>query len=160
VIVAVPLNVLASIDFAPALPGDIGSLAAEGHAGHAVKAWLRATGVPADSVMYGEAPREAYVIDLGDGEVLVGAFELGAPERLGRYHAGARVSGVFRHDWTTDPFARGTWLATRPGQWSRAKAFWKPYGNVVFAGGDLAPRWAGWMEGAVLSGRWAATQVG
>ncbi|XVV08582.1 flavin monoamine oxidase family protein [Actinoplanes sp. CA-131856] len=155
VVVAVPLNVLAGIAFEPALPDAIASLAAEGHAGRADKKWLRASGVPAGSVMFGEGPREAYVIGLKE-DVLVGAFEVGDPARLAGFHEGAGVSEVFGHDWTADPFARGTWLASRPGQWSRSKAFWRPYGRWVFAGGDLAPEWAGWMEGAVLSARQAA----
>ncbi|XVU29717.1 flavin monoamine oxidase family protein [Actinoplanes sp. CA-054009] len=155
VVVAVPLNVLASIAFEPALSDDIASLAAEGHAGHADKKWVRATGVPAGSVMFGRAPREAYVIGL-ENDVLVGAFELGEPARLAEFHDGAETGEVFGHDWTADPFARGTWLASRPGQWSRSKAFWRPYADVVFAGGDLAQEWAGWMEGAVLSAKAAA----
>jgi monoamine oxidase len=34
-----------------------------------------------------------------------------------------------------------------------------PVGNIHFAGADYSPEWPGYMEGAIRSGRVAATQV-
>jgi monoamine oxidase len=64
------------------------------------------------------------------------------------------------HDWTADPFARGTWAATRPGDRS---ALHPPElhveRGVVLAGSDVATESAGWIEGALASGEQAARQI-
>jgi monoamine oxidase len=64
------------------------------------------------------------------------------------------------HDWTADPFALGTWAATRPGDKGAlhppAPA---PERGVVLAGSDVAPEAAGWVEGAFASGERAARHV-
>jgi monoamine oxidase len=172
VVVAVPLNVLEDVAISPAPPADVRAYASARHAGRAVKTWLRVDGAaPGETIFSSEGPIEAYTLAADTGAVLLGAFHLDddaarvdatvAAERLSAFYPGIAVHEVFGHDWNTDPFSRGTWLAARPGQWALQRAFWgaAPDG-IVYAGGDVAREWAGWMEGAVRSGREAAAQVG
>jgi monoamine oxidase len=65
------------------------------------------------------------------------------------------------HDWSADPFARGTWCALPPGWLTDGtfEALEAPEGRLVFAGGDIAPDGAGWIEGAISSGTRAARTV-
>jgi len=57
-------------------------------------------------------------------------------------------------------YARGTWAAYRPGQLTRfGAALHAPEGRMAFAGSDIATRWAGWMGGAIVSGKAAATYL-
>jgi monoamine oxidase len=64
------------------------------------------------------------------------------------------------HDWTNDPWSLGTYAAFGPGQvtalWPLLRA--PLFGPVVLAG-EHTDRFQGWMEGAVRSGRRAATDV-
>ena len=61
------------------------------------------------------------------------------------------------HDWNRDEFSQGTWMAYRPGQVMRyASGIQETEGRLVFAGSDLANGWAGWIDGAIESGRSAA----
>ncbi|WP_217710520.1 FAD-dependent oxidoreductase [Streptomyces sp. NA04227] len=87
---------------------------------------------------------------------------------MGRVH-GAR--GVLTgHDWTADPYARGTWTADpyargtwavfRPGQLAASWAdFQVPEGRVHFAGGDFATGYPGTIDGAIEGGLTAARKV-
>jgi monoamine oxidase len=74
--------------------------------------------------------------------------------------ADIQVEAVFGHDWSRDPFSRGTWLAVCPGQHRPVAVLrdWK--GRVLFAGADLDTGWAGWMDGAITSGKRAAAELG
>ena len=55
---------------------------------------------------------------------------------------------------TPTRIARGTWLAVPP-RWTTDGTFdalREPVGRLAFAGGDIAERGAGWIEGALESG--------
>ncbi|MBH98834.1 MAG: hypothetical protein CMM56_10355 [Rhodospirillaceae bacterium] len=61
--------------------------------------------------------------------------------------------------WGADPFARGGWAYFRPGQVTQLyKAIGKPHGNLHFCGEHLSIANRG-MEGAMESGKQAATQI-
>lgn len=169
-VVAVPLNVLADVAFTPNLDGDARALAVARHAGRAVKSWLLVRGARTDETLFGfPAPLVARTIDAGGGAVLCAAYQLHddaaaidaqlAERCLQDFYPEIRVDRVFGHDWNADPYSRGTWVTLRPGQRSLGKAFWQPFGNIVFAGGDFDREWSGWMEGAVRSGHWAARAI-
>jgi monoamine oxidase len=174
-IVATPLNTWRDVAFSPALSAPKASAAAAGHSGHAVKPWALVKGAPdyfaswawgdgmcylatefqldAGSVMVGfaHAPDIVDINDPADVIAKVGAF----------LPAGAEVIGIDGHDWNGDEFSRGTWMAFTPGQLATLHSgLMANEGRVVFAGSDIAPRWAGWMEGALESGRLAARSVG
>jgi monoamine oxidase len=72
---------------------------------------------------------------------------------------GVEVVTTAGHDWVTDPFSKGTWLSVPPAWFSDGTfdALREPEGRLLFAGSDIAAEGAGWIEGAVASGRDAAT---
>ena len=61
--------------------------------------------------------------------------------------------------WHDDPWARGAYSARTLSSPLDDEALGRPVGVVVFAGEHTAGRWHGLMEGALRSGRRAATQV-
>jgi monoamine oxidase len=63
-------------------------------------------------------------------------------------------------DWASDPFAGGGYSAIPPGAPGLLSALERPLGPIVLCGEHTAgPRWHGTMEGAIRSGRRAASQV-
>lgn len=64
-------------------------------------------------------------------------------------------------DWAAEEWSRGCYGAhLAPGVWtSFADLLREPWGRVHWAGTETAAVWSGYMEGAVLSGERAATEV-
>ena len=64
---------------------------------------------------------------------------------LGRVEVSLIITAT-GHDWVADPFAKGTWMAWRPGwiaegRWTQTA---EPEGRLFFAGSDIAPEGRGW----------------
>ncbi len=170
-IVAAPINTLRDIVFAPPLPPEAARLCGKGHGGRAIKLLIRAKGVVPGVVALGETAglRWLYADHIApDGTTLVVGFglkdEVGEPSKQG---VTAAVTAAFPeaevvdfdwHDWTADPFARGTWVspfldtvvAYDPANWSASP-------HVLFAGSDHVSPEQGWFEGAVLTAQTAAS---
>ena len=176
VLVTVPLNTLGAIDFSPALAPEKQAEAARGQASRGVKVWAHVRGD--FEPFYVQAPDDQPITFLevrevlADGSKLLMAFgpdaERMAPDdepavrrAVGQLlPGGAEVVAVTGHDWRADEFSRGTWSVFRPGQLSGAlAALQAPHGRVVFAGGDVANGWNGFIDGAIESGLWAARSV-
>jgi monoamine oxidase len=89
-------------------------------------------------------------VDLGDDAAVAAAVRAHLPD--------AEVVRTSGHDWVTDPFSKGTWLAVPPPWFSDGtfEQLREPEGRLLFAGSDIAGEGAGWIEGAVGSGRDAA----
>jgi monoamine oxidase len=172
-VVTVPIGVLASIAFTPPLAPAKQRAAAENHAGQGVKAWVLARGVPNDLYAMGYRTRldfagamqpcdggvllvcfgpSAAALDVSDPAAVAAAVRELAPE--------AEIVDVHAHDWTGDPYSRGTWTVLRPGQvhgaWSALRT---PEGRVHFAGAHTALRWPSFMDGAIESGHRVAAEV-
>jgi monoamine oxidase len=64
----------------------------------------------------------------------------------------------FHYCWREDEFALGAWTDTLPGRWSTFAVARRVEGRVHFAG-EHTSAWAGWMEGAVESGKRAAREI-
>ncbi len=63
------------------------------------------------------------------------------------------------HRWDLDPWARGAFVAPRPGQMTVALAHAAtPEDGIHFAGEHTSP-WMGWMEGALQSGERVAREI-
>lgn len=173
-IVAIPLNVWSTVRFEPALGPAKAGAAATGHPGHVSKilAVVRDVPVGFGAVGWGR-PLQALVAmrPVGPDTSLLAGFD-----GFGRLHGDdpAAVGAAIRayapdaeilahgwHDWSADPFSRGTWCALPPA-WLTDGTFMAlevPEGRLAFAGGDLAPDGAGWIEGALASGGRAAERV-
>jgi len=175
-VVAVPLNTLGTVDFAPPLDPTTQAAVRQGQASHGVKLWARVDDAPdpvfvmaPDSEPITFAATEQMFDDGGQLLVAFGpdAHRLPPADEVAvrraftdMLPATSRVVEVTGHDWCADEFARGTWSVFRPGQLTGAlAALQAPYGRVVFAGADVANGWNGFLDGAIESGLSAARSV-
>ncbi|TMR93011.1 flavin monoamine oxidase family protein [Nonomuraea basaltis] len=64
-------------------------------------------------------------------------------------------------DWGAEPFTRGAYSAVfPPGAWTQyGHALRPPAGRIHWAGAETAPRWYGYIEGAIRSGEAAAATI-
>lgn len=64
------------------------------------------------------------------------------------------------HNYNTDPYSKGDWIAWKPGRVSRShSALGANEGRIAFATADVAPKWMMTIEGAVVCGHKAAAQT-
>jgi monoamine oxidase len=80
---------------------------------------------------------------------------------LSRQRITSRLAGIWRHDWTADPFSRGAYSYARVGGSEAAKALARPVERTLFFAGEAADEEArtGTVEGAIGTGLRAAKQV-
>ena len=169
VIVALPLNALSHLSLDMPLPTEAAQVIAEGHVGRAAKGWAVATlSEPIESVGWPHAV-EVYSRRGARSEVVC-TFAVAEPDHdaaladswrvLATRHRHAVVhEEQLSHDWIADPYARGSWLSSAPGQVRGLHELADMSPPVLFAGGDFSRGWYGWMEGAVTSGRDVATRL-
>ncbi|MFN8544070.1 MAG: FAD-dependent oxidoreductase [Candidatus Binatia bacterium] len=174
VIVALPMNVLARVVFAPAL--DPAKLAAsqERHAGAGVKLYARVRGAlpsvavfapesePLSMLLTGEAGKDGGVlIAFGTSATRIDAHSVPAVQAVvQKLLPGLEVTETIAYDWHLDPYSLGTWCILRPGQMTKYLAkLREPEGAVHFAGGDIALGWRGFIDGAIESGTRVAREV-
>ena len=174
-VIALPLNVWRDVAFDPPLSDAKARAAASGHPGHVTKVLALVRGVPADvRAICWNNPIHALVAmpaTVDDGRLVVGfsqgaAFDATDAEAVGAairtFLPESEVVVSHGHDWTADPFARGTWGALPPGWLTDGTfdALERAEGErLSFAGGDIAPDGAGWIEGALASGHRAAATL-
>jgi monoamine oxidase len=172
-IVATPVNTWSSIDFQPALAGSHAAMAAEKQAGQSVKVWALVRGLPGNFYGVGWETALKWVAteyNVDEGQLVVGfgcapadldVDDAAAVQQAVReFLPDVEVLAVDAHNWNGDEFAQGTWMAYRPGQvMQHASNLQQPQGRIAFAGSDLASGWAGWMDGALESGKRAAADV-
>lgn len=172
VVIAVPLNCLATIRFTPELPAPARE-AAGANAGAAVKVLMLARGVPPHGIAAGVGPglNWLYAHEARDGATLVTGFgwvdevfDPGDPEHVSRallaFFPEADLVEHAWHDWNADPASRGTWLTAPAGRLDLVDpGRFAPVGSLAFAGSDVAQEEAGWFEGALRSGAAAAAHV-
>ncbi|HEU5477167.1 MAG TPA: NAD(P)/FAD-dependent oxidoreductase [Gaiellaceae bacterium] len=163
-IVAVPLNVLGTIEFEPALSEGKQEAIAAGQTSRGLKIFLRTRG---DDVL-DNAIRPRHPFGYLDTEVLLGhgeqvqiGFGIDAercdPDRLQHdlddILPGYELIDATWHDWLADEYARGTWAIHPPGWYTRHHAeMRRPEGRVLLAGSDIANGWSGFIDGAIESG--------
>ncbi|AEB44515.1 flavin monoamine oxidase family protein [Micromonospora maris] len=174
VVVAVPVNVWNTIDFAPGLSLQRRRASSEtfGVPG-AQKLWLRLRTSLGNT--YVHTP-DGYPVDtlvpikqFADSQLMVGfsndrrlnVNNVAQVERAVRLVVpDARVLAVKGQNWGADPYARGGWSFRRPGQLTGLlDAIQRPQGRISFATSDIASGWSGYVEGAIESGLRAAEQV-
>ena len=172
-VIALPLNVWADVEFDPPLDEAKRAAAGRRHPGQVSKVlaivrdapetyvglgWdtpvnagfvLRPAG--ADRLFMGFSVQDR--VDLSDPAAVAAAVNAHLPE--------AAVVATGGHDWVNDRFSRGTWLSVPPTWFSDGTfdALAVPEGRLAFAGSDITPEGAGWIEGAVGSGVEAAARV-
>ena len=166
-VVAVPLNALGAIEFAPSLPEDKLRAIALGQASRGIKIFIDARGEPLLQNAIRPGHPFGYLgtesVD-GDGSQLMIGFGIDAarcdagdlPAVQGQLDAilpGYEALDATAHDWLADEFSRGTWAIHRPGWYEHYHlAMQRTEGRVVFAGSDIANGWSGFIDGAIESG--------
>jgi monoamine oxidase len=170
-VMAVPMNALGGIAFDPPFAPNRARFITEGHVCLMTKVWMLATGVPEHMLGAGwhtpfywlSAQRR-----VGDAQLVVAFALAGAIDPTDRdavesalrvYAPDARVLAVDHHDWVSDPYARGGWFVPPVGWWGARDVLAAPHGRVVMAGSDVAPEHAGWIAGAIASGRKVAADL-
>ena len=174
VIVAVGTNAMSAISFAPPLSDLRATAASRGHGGRAFKLWIKARGVSVGTLITGDGTGVQMLLAerlAADGSVLMIGFGLQLDDSRPQDEAWVRAEfkrlvpnaefiSCDWHDWLSDPYAKGSWVAAPA---DIAEAFsaeaWVPQGRVGFASSDYAPDQAGWFEGAVRSGEAAADWI-
>ncbi|ANW68208.1 hypothetical protein BCA37_30290 [Mycobacterium sp. djl-10] len=174
VIVTAPINALRGIDFEPALGGPAADLINTGLNSTGLKLWARVQGhrkflcqAPSGYQLTFAWPE--YFLDDGtsivvgfgpDASMLDGNSVSAVQEALRTWLPDIEVLDTECHDWVQDEFSRETWATFRTGQLTRE---WpdliRPRGRLIFAGGDYAAGWAGFVDGAIQSAMEAAATV-
>ncbi|HET6510254.1 MAG TPA: FAD-dependent oxidoreductase [Baekduia sp.] len=170
-VLAVPINVMASIDVRPGFTRPRSVALEAGHPCRPHKLWMSATGVPDGLIGAGWGTPLHWLNAVGkphgDGQLVVGFALEDAIDPTDRdaveaalrvYAPQARVRAIDTYNWNADPFSDGAW-ATAPAGWESAgvlDALAAPHGRVLMAGSDVAAEHAGWIAGAVASGRASA----
>jgi monoamine oxidase len=171
-IVAVPLNAMRTITFTPALTGRRAEAAALGHCGRSIKVWIEARGVPVGVLATGGVGGIRWMFaerEGANGTTLIVGF--GLPDfnpanrddiasSLSRFLPEAEMIAWDYHDWVSDPWARGTWVALpADALWIADSSVWKPEGRLAFASSDYSPQSPGWFEAAIVAGEAAARAI-
>lgn len=173
-VLALGINQMRSIVFAPPLPAAKRDAITIGHGGKCFKLWAKMEGVPLGTLATGDGRGIEFAFaerSTTGGATLVAAFGLANDQNhpadpawvaseMAKLLPNARFIAHDWHDWMADPFARGTWVAALAGHEAGLEAEnWQPEGRLAFASSDYAPDQAGWFEGAVLSGEKAADDL-
>ncbi|MCC6763899.1 MAG: FAD-dependent oxidoreductase [Deltaproteobacteria bacterium] len=174
VVAALPMNVLANVEFAPALDPVKVAASKQRHGGFGVKVYARLRGeIPRFVAFAGEneplsmmftaeaGSAGGTVIAFGTNPNAIDVHDAKALEPIvRRYLPHVTVTDTLAYDWTLDPYSVGTWCILRPGQMSGALAkLREPAGRVHFAGSDFALGFRGFIDGAIESGVRTAQEV-
>ncbi|KAF4535888.1 uncharacterized protein LTHEOB_12491, partial [Lasiodiplodia theobromae] len=182
----VPLNVLRDVRFEPPLPQAKAAACVRGHVHRGAKWHVEArdggrfrdwAAAVASSSSEEEGEGSRLLTARGDGLTPGGNTHLVwfakgddrvlPPQDEGRGIAEAvkevhemEVEKVVWHDWTNDPLSRGTWCMFPPDySFKYLDALRERSGNVLFASGDWAVGWRGFIDGAIEEGTRAAKTI-
>lgn len=173
VICTVPMNVLKTITFAPALSAGKTQASQEGHIGRGAKFYVHVRQKLGNWMGLAPFPHPVTAAwterEMEDGTLLV-CFappgkvdindEASVQAALRSLLPGAEVVSVMGYQWTEDPYSQGTWAMYRPQQYTRYLAeLGRQEGNIFFGSADSAHGWKGFIDGAIEGGIRAAHQV-
>ena len=173
-VLAAPVNTWQDIELPVPADSPKARLATEGLAGHALKLHALVDSVPEFLMASGWGGPLCWASEQANfdgGRLIVG---IGADDSVIDASDPAQVQAAIRqwvpeatvrmchgHNWSADPYSKGTWTTYRPGQLARYYSdFAVPHGRLHFAGSDLARGWAGFMDGAIESGTDVAAALG
>ena len=174
VVLAVPRLVLPSINLRIPMLDVVRSALSAGQPSRGVKLYARIAGALPDAFWRtgDNQPLHALRTDrhLDDSTIVIGmgpasdridGNNRSEVERAIRYWLpDAEVLECWSHDWCADPWARGTWGASRPGQLAiPLESLRRPSTNVFVAGADFADGWPSFIDGAIETGLRAAASV-
>jgi monoamine oxidase len=188
VVVAMPPALRSRIIFEPSLPPDVTRLYQRAPMGSMFKiltvyptAWWREQGL--NGYGQGNLPTVALTADSsppsGKPGVLASFVAADRAISLGHDTAAKRREAILRDlvaywgpragepvdyiekNWGEESWVTGAFSSyMTPGTWTSVGSAWRePVGNVVWAGTESSPRWAGYYEGAIQAGMDAAQTV-
>ncbi|KAF2993859.1 hypothetical protein E8E13_000695 [Curvularia kusanoi] len=178
VVCTIPLNCLGDISFDPPLSPSKQQAAQEGHINRGEKYlfsmdevqgnWFANTCDSKDSAfLFGIKDHDGtpsvnragtYAMMFGQNGKLQDPTQSGEViTEFKKLQPEGNVRGYVSHTWSTDPFAKGAWLAAAPG-WAtnNLKTLQEPHGRVFMASADWALGWRGFIDGAIEQGTRAA----
>jgi monoamine oxidase len=173
-VIATPVNTWGATRFAPDLSPAKRAMGERGHAGTGLKVmaivddsdalsdFALGLGDPFYLVLADRpiADSRRVLVAFGPDADAVDATDRAAVEAgLAQFMPGVRVHASTGHNWTRDPWSRGTWMVPRPGQGGNAESLARPEGRLAFASGDVARLHPSCLEGAIESGRDAAKDI-
>ncbi|QSE92637.1 FAD-dependent oxidoreductase [Rhodococcus pseudokoreensis] len=173
-IVTLPLNVLNTVEFSPALPSDLVSVATEGQASTGVKVWVRVKGdigkvaglgpssCPLNFFQYEyDIDGDSLIVAFGSDSTRIDVTDRGAVEAaLREWIPDLDVVAVDGHDWVADELSGQTWPMLRPNQLAAVQeSAATEHGHIRLAGSDYAEGWAGFIDGAIESAKTAAARI-
>lgn len=104
------------------------------------------------AVAFGYAEAQLNLID--PCQVLEEVSALFPPEQQ------PEITAYVTHDWANDPFAKGSWVAFPPSYMVEyQQELQTDHGGVMFASGDWADGWRGFVDGAISSGSRCARRI-
>ncbi|MFD5936539.1 flavin monoamine oxidase family protein [Streptomyces sp. NPDC060333] len=176
-LIALPMNVLNSVEFEPGLSEIKRTASADRHAGAGMKCFVRVKGdignvsmvAPETQplnflVTYDHGPEGSWLIAFSANpkKLQMPQFDdvQGMQTALQPFLPGVEVESIVGWDWSNDPLALGTWCIYRPGQLTRVLPDLRTTeGRVFFAGADSASTWRGFIDGAIESGYRSARDI-
>ena len=176
-VIALPMNVLNSVEFEPRLSEIKRTASSERHAGAGRKCYVRVKGdVGNVSVLAPEAQAVNWAVTYDHGaegswlvvfatnpaRLPMSSFDdvAGMQAALQPLLPGVEVERIIGWDWANDPLALGTWCIYRPGQLARVLPDLRTTeGRLFFAGADSAIAWRSFIDGAIESGYRAARDI-
>lgn len=173
-VLALPMNVLATIDYEPALPPGLLALSRERHASVGQKFYFEVEGNQGNLMCLAPSPSpigllmtystpgartmlvgfgaQASALNINDDEAVQRAMDQVLP--------GTRVIAATGYAWHADPYALGTYANFRPGAITRSyEATLQDHGRVILGVGDFGEGWRGFIDGAIGAGFSAAQRV-
>ncbi|MER6201340.1 NAD(P)/FAD-dependent oxidoreductase [Streptomyces sp. NPDC001586] len=176
-LIALPMNVLNSVEFEPGLSEIKRTASADRHAGAGMKCFVRVKGdignvsiVAPEAqpinwlVTYAHGPESSWLIAFAANpkKLELAAFDdvQSMQTALQSFLPGVEVESVVGWDWANDPLALGTWCIYRPGQLTQVLPDLRTTeGRLFFAGSDSARTWRGFIDGAIESGYRSARDI-
>ena len=173
VVMAVPMNTLGDVTFAPTLSQVKLDMAKARHAGSGTKAyvhvkqklgkWFGQAPYPSPITMaWTEHEREdgTLIVIFGPPDGLDITDEAAVQAALRQLIPNVEVLAVTGYQWNLDPYSKGTWCFYRPNQVTQGlRGMQASEGSLFFATGDIASAWRGFVDGAIETGLSSARQV-
>ncbi|MCA0899542.1 flavin monoamine oxidase family protein [Microbulbifer agarilyticus] len=173
VIVALPMNVLPSLDFSPPLDSKLLQATKEGHAGKGYKQYIKVRGNHGNLFGAASSKNPYSVIGTfqeGDGYTIIVAFgadttfdpydDRAVQSALSAFIPDVEVISSTFYDWQLDPYSKGTYCNYAP-KWMTKydEVFARDNGRILFAQGDHGEGWRGYIDGAIGAGLKSAQRV-